>query len=239
MSRHGKFRLALTVALTTLFLMVTYELKGTFGENQNDAKVAGVLLSVLLGPGLATTFSKAAFSLRSVRQLVLGPACIEGVWLMETYNGDSLVTCGVSQVSYNGSTDALQVHIWFPKGVKGVAPGFSTSTSVLLRESDLLYMNYFVSSAAQSDEVGVAVGRFFADDASRRSTRYEGKVLYMGPAPLIRQIGYRMTKKKVIEAKKAGGEDRWMTILLQRECPALFADTETPSDPADPGAGGP
>jgi len=222
MSRLGQFRLALTVALTTGLIALAYEAKDQFSPYQLQGKIVGVVLSLTLGPSTAAILARLAFSINFVRRFVLGPSWIEGVWLIETYVGAKMVTCGVSQSFYRGKTDSLEVHIWFPVGIDGSGPAFSTSTSVLLRESDLLYMNYFISSGPESDSVGVAVGHFFSDEGSRISSRYEGKVLYVGQSPLVRQIGYRLSPQEVADARSAGGIRGWMSNLISSRFPNMF-----------------
>lgn len=223
MSRLAEFRIALTVGLTTLLIVVAYETKEYFGQHDLEAKVLGIVVSLVLGPSLAGTLSRLAFSLRGVRRLILGRAWVEGVWLMETYVGDELATCGVSRVYYQGKSDTLTVNIWFPHGVRGSGKAFSTSTEVLLRESDLLYMNYFTSSGSEGDTVGVAVGHFFPEEPGRVVSQYEGKVLYVGQQmPLVRQIGYRVHPEQIKEAKKDAKGDDWMERLVLTRCPNVL-----------------
>ena len=226
MNRVSIFRLSLTVSLTCAFLVLGYELKDRIPGASGSIKLIAILCGLLFAPQFAAGLTRLALSLKRVRQFVLGKAWIEGTWIMTTYEDGKKIASGLSQVAYIGPSCEIQVQIYFPNSIRGGGPSFSTSTSVLLRETDLLYMNYFTSAGANSNFVGVAVGNFFIDQTRSFPKRYEGKVFYIDRGTHVRQIGIKLADRKVRDFIEKYGDAVWMNQILNTEEPQhLFAES--------------
>jgi hypothetical protein len=223
-SRETKLVLALTVALAVGSVSAAYEIKDLFPKaNELWIKLAGVVIGVIFGPQLGIAIVKRTYQRKSIRKFLSGGSWVEGVWLIRTY-ADNRTCAGVSQV-YRDESGELMVRIFFPTSIfYPTGPAFSISDNVLLRERDLFYTNYFVSSGPGGKHLGIASGYFLKDLNQRHATRYEGNVFYEGKGMNVRQIGSKLPDAEVEKLIREFGHDSWMNKAIELHCQDLESD---------------
>lgn len=220
MERRHEVVLALSVFLTTAFVVLAYELRELAPALDNSFRAVAVLAGLVLGAPLAHQLIRAAFALKPLRSLVVGRSSIEGAWFLAAYAQGELRACGIIQFTYTTAGEIL-AQAYYPISVRGSGPYFSTSSSVLLREKDMLYVNYFLAAGSDHEFAGVAVGHFLYNAAGGPPVRYEGKIFYLDGREPARHLGFRLPDREVRAMIAQHGPSRWMDPTIEKHRAAV------------------
>lgn len=214
MNKASKYQSAIIIFFTTACIIASYEFKLLhFSFPGGQALV--LLISLLLGNYVGSVLSSFTLNIECFRYALLGNLFIEGCWSVKTYEGkDKIRSEALVIISYNGDLMMPTVTAY---EIRPTGLVFSVSKDAFLREGDLSFINYFYSSGADGNILGVAIGNFYMSSKGRSPQRYEGKLFYLSESKssqLYREIGIKLTKSTVQEYQKTHRE-KWIEAYLE------------------------
>ncbi len=220
MNESTKFRIGLAALLTTLCVAISYEIKGLIFPDNALGISLSVALSLLFGTFGAEQIASKLFRIQKVRQLIFRRAWIEGCWLIRTSryidSTEESVSVSISQFEYDYDGSFSIRHFgYYKEGNISPTETYSRSIAIVLRESDLLYVNYLGAGVEDVQITGVATGYFFVDRAGKFPSSYEGKLVYFFPnaGNTLRQIGKKIDEEQVRQLIDRYG-DGWKESYL-------------------------
>jgi hypothetical protein len=215
MERVDGFLRFLAVLIATIAAGASYELKDNVPFLKQMPIGVPIVVSIAIGALLPPVLVTVATKLRIARKLILGPAWLEGAWIVRTFNdSNEQIAVGLAQCDYPKSDLELRVTSFWEKGIRSGGETFANSDFVYVRATDLFYVSRLFSGRLGGPLIGVATGQFQRDTVRRRTTTYEGQIVFLDGQPPLRQTGKRLDAEVIKRAVKAHG-DEWMRHVLR------------------------
>jgi hypothetical protein len=209
-----KAKKKLGIFFTTLFIMLSYEVKNPLLPGYQWLLV---IISFTISSYLADFIVEYMMNFRHGRAFILGKSWIEGYWYLKTSISDhahDISNDGIVFITYEGSDHELNVFTYRTK-TDSLDSGFSSvSELVTARDYDTKFSNYFVIPEGHKSTHGITVGKFFCNGDSRYLNRFEGTVVLFGDGLYRRQVANKIEFSLIKRLRKEHG-DNWKDYLLK------------------------
>jgi hypothetical protein len=216
MSEIWRSKFIIGTLLTTIMVVLSYEVKQTFIKT---SPIILVILSFIISTYLANVLVSIALGSKLGRKLIMRKTWIEGYWYLSTADTpeypNNISQAGITYISYEGDQYILRV-ITYRKVTDKMHTGLpSLSDLVTIRSFDLKFSNIFSISDGKSETKGVTIGEFFCDGTVVYPNRYEGHVVLYNEGKNRRQSGTKIPDKDVSKLMKEHN-DCWMDVYLNK-----------------------
>ncbi len=212
-----RFKIILTAIITSVFVVVSYELKSSIFVAQNIPSYLVIAISFFIGAycsGLTINF---ALNARWVRKLAFGRSWVEGYWLQKTYNEQNgklhILATGVVAISYDLNEYSLEVTVFHIKGANINQQTHSHSIYSSMSSKSMSYVNHFLVERGVHQIGGLSAGKFFHDGSTKYPNKYEGRMVYFNGEETRYQQLSRIDQSEVNKYIKENKE-KWMEKYL-------------------------
>lgn len=213
-----RFKILLTAIITSIFVVVSYEIKNSIFVTQNIPTSLVIIVSFLIGAYFSNFVINFVLNIKWIRKLAFGRSWVEGYWLQKTYDENrdnelNLVATGIVFITYDLNEYSLEVTVFHLKGATVSQSTHSHSVYSSMSSKTMSYINHFLVERGVHQIGGLSAGKFFHDGSTKHPNKYEGRLVYFNGEGTRYQKLNRLNKSEIDKYIRENKEN-WMEKYL-------------------------